>query len=430
MVLSMALPAMAQPDLPVLNANSKTVDVQDGERFFKGVWVIDPAVALDVYDAQRTLREKRITFITDIDSISFDVEPGHNYDFIILFDGKDACRTRISTMRQGFRRVSETAGPRAETIPISISHGMLHLKGKFNSSDELDLIFDTGAETNLLYPSAARKGALLRLDGTTNNVGTGGATLRRTSSDNRLQISGLVWEHEPVIQVEKQAGKADGLVGCTLFDGQVIEIDYDRMILLVQDQLPARAAEFSKTSMVFSGALPAVAVGLIGNGLKTNGLFILDTAGTGAMNVNQAFATGRGLRGAFQKIGTSASRGLGSAAIRNEVVLVPELTLAGFTIRNVPIHVELPSDGNPAPPGGVVCMEVLKRFNTILDYRRNEAYFKPNTLFGEPFKTGSLSKRWSEILVLAVVVAALILGLIWFLARGRQRAGERLTQPT
>ena len=130
MVLSMGRPAMAQPDLPVLKANSKTVDVQDGERFLKGVWVIDPSVALDVYDAQRTLREKRITFITDMDSISFDVEPGHNYDFIILFNGKDACRTRISTMRQGFRRITETDGTRSETIPISIRHGMLHMKGQ------------------------------------------------------------------------------------------------------------------------------------------------------------------------------------------------------------------------------------------------------------------------------------------------------------
>jgi hypothetical protein len=386
-------------------------------------------VALDVYDSQRTLREKRITFITDIDSISFDVEPGHNYDFIILFNGKDACRTRISTMRQGFRRITETDGTRSETIPISIRHGMLHMKGRLNSSDELDLIFDTGAETGLVYPSAARKGAGLQLDGTTNNVGTGGATLRRTSSDNRLQISGMVWEHEPVICVERQAGKADGLVGSSLFDGKVVEIDYDRMVMIVQDELPARASEFAKTPMVFAGALPAVLVSLNGNGLKTGGPFVLDTGGTGAMNVNQAFATGHGLRGAFQKVGTSVSRGLGSAAIRNEVVLVPELTLAGFTIRNVPIHVELPSDGNQAPPGGVVCMEVLKRFNTILDYRRNEAYFKPNNLIGEPFKSGFSSKQRSAVLVIAVVAAALILGLVGFLARGWQRAGERLTQP-
>jgi hypothetical protein len=74
-------------------------------------------------------------------------------------------------------------------------------------------------------------------------------------------------------------------------------------------------------------------------------------------------------------------------------------------------------------------MEVLKRFNTILDYRRNEAYFKPNKFFEEPFKPGSLSKRWSAVLAIAVVVAALILGLIRFLAKGRQRAGDRPTLP-
>ena len=50
------------------------------------------------------------------------------------------------------------------------------------------LIFDTGADTTVLYPSSAKKGARLELDGTSLNFGTGGATTRGTSSDNRSGI--------------------------------------------------------------------------------------------------------------------------------------------------------------------------------------------------------------------------------------------------
>jgi hypothetical protein len=233
-------------DLPVLKANSTSVDVQDGDRLLKGDWTIAPAVALDVYDVARTTARKRVTFITDIDSMSFDVEPGHTYDFIILLNGRDACRTRISTMTQSYTRIKSTPSTGPDTIPISIRHGKLHLDGRINDSEVLDLIFDTGARISALYPSATSKGAKLQLDGTTNNIGTGGTTLRVTSSDNRLEVAGLRWDHEPVMYLEKQADRADGIVGCPVFEGKVLEFDYDRMVMVVHDTLPAHAAKFAK----------------------------------------------------------------------------------------------------------------------------------------------------------------------------------------
>ena len=404
--------ALAQQALPVLKANTAAVDVRDGDRFLKGDWIIDPTVALDVYVARRTTEGKRVTFITDIDSMSFDVQPGHTYDFVILLNGKDACHTRISTMIQSYRRVDSSPMTGPDTIPISIRHGKLHLEGKINDSRMLDFIFDTGAEICALYPSAIPKGAKLRFDGTTNNSGTGGTTLRQTSSDNRLEIAGLRWDHEPVMYVEKQADRADGIVGYPVFEGKVVEIDFDRMVMTVHDTLPAHAAGFAKTPMPFSGSLPAVESILVNGEKRASGLFVLDTGGTGAMVVNQAFAAAHGLHGTMKNLGTSTSRGVGSAGIRTHLLLLPQLTLAGFALPNVPINVELPSDGNEAPPGGVLCMEVLQRFNIILDFQRNEAYFKPNTSFNAPFKARFSGPPLSVILGIAVASVAVFAGLV------------------
>ena len=47
-----------------------------------------------------------VTFYTDLDSISFTLEPGDEKDFVILA-GKDSCYTRISTLR-GTQLVHET----------------------------------------------------------------------------------------------------------------------------------------------------------------------------------------------------------------------------------------------------------------------------------------------------------------------------------
>jgi hypothetical protein len=413
--------ALAQ-DLPVLKANSPIVDVQDGDKLLKGVWKVDPAVALDVYDAHRTTADKRVTFITDVDSMSFDVQPGHTYDFIILLNGKDACRTRLSTMTQSYRRVAPNSATGPDTIPIFIRFGKLHLEGRINDSEVLDLIFDTGAEINALYPSGVTKGAKLQLDGTTNNAGTGGITLRETSSDNRLEIAGLRWDHEPVLQLEKQADRADGIVGFGVFDGKVVEFDYDRMVMVVHDRLPEYAAGFAKTPMPLSGSLAAVEAALVNGEQRASGLFVLDTGGSGSMNVNQAFAAAHGLHGAMKTLGGSTSRGVGSAGIRNDVLLLPQLTLSGFDLLDVPINVELPSDGNQAPPGGVLCMDVLQRFNTILDYPRNEAYFRPNTRFKAPFKARYSGFPWFAIVGIAVVSVAALVGLAWLGARRRRNA--------
>lgn len=82
---------------PILKTNSKIVDVQDGDKFIKGGWSIDPAIPLDIYDAQRTTTAKKVTFTSDIESISFDVAPGRTYDCNIVLIGRDICRTRVST---------------------------------------------------------------------------------------------------------------------------------------------------------------------------------------------------------------------------------------------------------------------------------------------------------------------------------------------
>lgn len=410
----------AQPTPPVLRAHAAAVDVRDGDRFLKGDWIIDPEAELDVYDARRSAEGKRVTFITDIDSLSFDVTPGHTYDFVVLLNDKEACPTRISTMIRGCRRrdANRTAGP--DTIPVSVRHGKLHLEGRINDSRALDFIFDTGAEICALFPSAMPRGASLRLDGTTINSATGGMTTRRTSRDNRLEIAGLQWDHEPFMYVEKQADHADGIVGYTLFEDKVVEIDFARMLMIVHDTRPAHADGFARTPMPFCGALPAVESILVTGEQRVSGLFILDTAGTGAMYVNQAFATAHGLHGTMKNLGATTVRGLGSDSIRSHLLLLPQLTIAGFTIPDVPINVELPSDGNEAPPGGVLCMEVLRRFDTILDFQRHEAYFRPNASFGAPFGARGPRPPVALGLGIAAAAAALFTGLSLLRARRRR----------
>lgn len=85
----------AQDKLPVVKTNSDQVSVKDGDILKKDSWRLAPHLKPDVYEtAVRQGEKKRITFITDVDSISFEVEAGKKYDFIIQ-KGDVQCYTQI-----------------------------------------------------------------------------------------------------------------------------------------------------------------------------------------------------------------------------------------------------------------------------------------------------------------------------------------------
>jgi hypothetical protein len=408
-----------EPHLPVLRANSPVVDVRDGNHLLKGIWAVDPAVPLDIYDAKRSAAPKRITFISDIDSLSFDVEPGHTYDFIIELGKKD-CRTRIATTTPSVRRVSTENATAPAIVPIRIVDGKLHLSGTINDSSPLDLIFDTGASINVVYPSASRRGAALEYDGQSLNTGTGGTTRRKTSSGNRLHIADLVADRVNVMYVEKQAESADGIVSYAIFEDKVVEFDYDRMVMLIHDALPAYSARFRKTALSSAGALTAVDVGVTAPGGVASGALVLDSAGTGSIVLNHEFvAKHRAALVSLRELGRSESRGVGNAVVQNELALANAISIAGFELKNVPVDMELPSQRDGSSAGGLICMEVLQRFNTILDYPRGESYFKPNSHFGAPFK-----RRHSQTLMAVIggfaVASVVLVAAFWLRRRGRR----------
>ena len=60
------------------------ISIKDGETLKKESWTLSPEAKPDVYEADLVGgRPRKVAFITDVDSISFTVEEGKKYDFII-----------------------------------------------------------------------------------------------------------------------------------------------------------------------------------------------------------------------------------------------------------------------------------------------------------------------------------------------------------
>jgi predicted aspartyl protease len=415
--------APARADLPVLAARSRSVDVRDGNRLRKGVWLVDPAIGLDVFEAGRATQAKQVTFISDVDSLTFAVQPGCTYDFIIVLDGTDSCRTRISTMRQGYRQAEPHRAAAPDTIPFTVKRdGRIHLQARINDSRPLDLMFDTGATTSLLRPSALAKGARIARDGRTLNTAFGGTGVQSTSSGNRLEIAGLIWDHESFLVADEQANdRFDGILGYDVFAGKVVAIDYDRGTMILHESLPAMAAGFARFPLRVEGGLFAVAAGFDTGRTTDQGWFIVDTGAAAALHLTQDFAAAQGLPGTLKRIGVSESRGAGGGTARNDVVLLPALSVGEFRLHDVPTHLEEPSGERSLASGCLLGMEVLGRFNTILDYQRDALYLKPNAHFDAAFRTRVSGPALPIGIAIAVAAIASLAGLLVLRARRRRR---------
>ena len=102
-LILLTLATNAQPNgganLPVVKSNTDVISIQDGANLKKNGWSLAPQAKPDVYEAELVDgKPHKVTFITDVDSISFEVEEGKRYDFIVQ-KGDALCYTQIVGVR-------------------------------------------------------------------------------------------------------------------------------------------------------------------------------------------------------------------------------------------------------------------------------------------------------------------------------------------
>lgn len=83
-----------------IRSNKAQISIRDGNILKKDYWTITPSARPDIYESVSSSNTHKVTFITDIDSISFDVKLNKKYNFIILLNNKDSAFTQISGVKK------------------------------------------------------------------------------------------------------------------------------------------------------------------------------------------------------------------------------------------------------------------------------------------------------------------------------------------
>jgi hypothetical protein len=411
-VLLWTATASAQ-ETPVVKTRSRTVTITDGLHVKKNYWYVMPERSPDVYYVEIPLRPHKVTFTTDVESISFDVTFGSRHQFVIkLDDGRDA-RTEIRTdFRNLLSARRKDTGLVTSTIPFTLGdNDKIYLKGRFNGGPLLDLQFDLGSGGTIIKKASVPK-ANMTFDGTVTLHNSDGTNVVPSSRANRLEIEGLSWTGVPVAVADNMTHREDGLIGNVLFQDKVLEIDYDRMLIVVHDDLPALASAWKRDDVLLDGGVvPFVQGSLSASGSSRDGWFMLDTgAYTSILNSDRLGAAG--------KIASELRRLLGPLGGDTRG---PALTVGGHTFSNTNYSVRR-FDGD-ASRLGLLGNDVLKRFNLVLDNRNGAVYFRPNARMADAFRNPERALARA----LALGVMAITAG--WFAWR-RRRKMRRPLPPT
>ncbi len=371
LILLIAEGVFAQ-SLPVIKANSKNVKIRDGANFKENFWVIFPETKPDIYYVDIPRKEQKVTFITDKDSISFDVKFGKNYDFIILLNGKDSCYTRISATFPKVIKLNSTAT--SDTIPFTMRDNRIYVKGKINGSEDLTFQFDLGAGglgmCNINHKSV--KKVSINFDKTTTLINSDGANQTRLSSTNEIKIGNMQWQNIEFVETKNMNNYEDAIFGNGLFLDKYVEVDYDKKMLIIHEKMPVIASEYKKYDMLLeNGIKPVVEATFELEGKKYKDWFLFDTGNTGNGIVSNHFLTKHNIYDKFSKI-----MAIGNRAIAK----IPQLHFADNTFNEGVITLEKnnKSASSFANGGGFLGNQLLKKFNFIIDNQQGFIYLKPN----------------------------------------------------
>jgi hypothetical protein len=350
----------AQQQLPIIRARAKNVKIIDGKNYKADFWVIFPETKPDIYYLDLPRKNQKLKFITDLDSISFEMKFGETKDFIVLLNGKDSCYTQLSANYPNLKKPKK-AKLGNDTIPFTIKDNRIYFQGKINGSELLHIQLDLGAGAANVNKKSVKKIKI--------NFDKKGTLMN--SSTNDFEMAGLTWSGIELYETSNMENYEDAIIGNGFFLDQVYKIDYDKSILIIYDQLPAMEPDFVKQDMILdNGVRPAFEATFSLAGKTYKDWFLFDTGNTSNGVLGNAFLTKNDLYDKFTNI-----VGIGS----RKVAFIPQLTIANKTFSEGVIALEKPNEkGSHYKFSGIIGNKMLKRFNVVIDNREGFIYLQPN----------------------------------------------------
>ena len=273
------------------------------------------------------------------------------------------------------------------TIPFHLTeYNNLSIKAILNNSDTVQLMFHTAANAVTLTEDAVKKLKSINFIENTDSIKSWGgqSNSSRFSKSNTLQIGGLIWKEIPIWENVNSGQFTDGKFGIDLFKCKVIEIDFDNSVMHIYNSIHRKMKKYQKVKLfeeddeLFIEASCKTNAGVFVN------KFLLHSGYAGALLFDDQFTKESRINESLKVIGEKKlSDSYGNVLISKQVVL-PSFFIEGLSISDVPAGFFEGALGRQKI--SVLGGDILKRFNIIIDAKREFIYLKPNSLMSTGYR--------------------------------------------
>jgi len=372
LLICLSFNIFAQDKLPIVRANSKTATVYE-EGNSASRWGINPKVSLDVYTTNKFRKFKKVKFKTDIDSITFQLKAGEKKNFIVLMNGKDSCLTQIQA--RNLTNYSRLKPEVHDSIAFSVNQYNTNLVNiVLNETDSLTMNFDSGATEMSLTNGVLDK--KLKSKPKLYN------TIHQIKLGKRLYKS-------KIYDTQTVGHEADGLLGWDLFDGMIVELNYDKNAMIIHSKFPENVKSnphFYKFNISYINDRPFIESKIKQNGVTNSNWFLFDLGYQRTVMLdNDLLKQNNFPVSQMEVIKKQIVRGTQNNEIPIITANLETLQIGPFALQNVPAQILTQNKPMHGINIHILGNEVLKRFHTFFDFQKDVIYLMPNQSYKMPY---------------------------------------------
>lgn len=272
----------------------------------------------------------------------------------------------------------------SDTIPFNLTtFNNIIVHATLNETHELDLMFHSDVNALSLTKKAVERIKDQKPLKTTKVLSWGGYAQTKFSENNTMKIAGYEWDSLKVWISDHSGQFSDGKFGPNLFEGNIIELNFDISKMIIHKELPGELRAYSKLDLIIENESMYIEGVCIKDGKAYENRFLIHSGYGGTLLLDNEFASESKMN-TLKIIDQSELKDSYGRVLKKKKAILPEFDLETFDFKALPIGFFEGKIGNERR--SVLGGEILKRFNIVFDIENSHIYIKSNSLMDLPFK--------------------------------------------
>lgn len=260
----------------------------------------------------------------------------------------------------------------------------LSIRAILNQKDTVELMFHLAASAITLTEDALKKLKNITFNRTDSVSSWGGrGNISRYSETNHLQIGEMAWKNVPIWENKNSGPGTDGKFGLDLFKDKIVNIRFEENIILIQDELPKNIKKYQKLRIDYHDDMMFIFAQCEVGKASLSNKFLIHSGYAGSILFDDQFSNMYKLSEQLKITSEKQLKDSYGNVLKTKKAILSSFTLGNFQLKNIPVGFFDGAIGRQKM--SILGGDVLKRFDLIIDAKREFIYIKPNNLIKTPY---------------------------------------------